>query len=223
MHFCKTKSTFFAIFQRWAKVLLFLKVAVFFFSNICQINQCLLTLHIQSYQQMSDIINIRKLLGADVLDRINCADIAERYFHRSRSWFTQRLNNNLVNGKPVSFTADELRTLRIALKGMAVDLTKFTSQIPNLPTVMSVKVYVINDPILIDFAMDGDIEGFKEYLDSDDTIYFEDPETFDTEAEALAFCAGIGHGLDERAPVEHYPLRSSEESDLPFIEAIENY
>lgn len=88
---------------------------------------------------------------------------------------------------------------------------------------MSIKVYVLKDPILIDFAQDDDIEGFKEYLDSDDTIYFNDPETFDTEAEALAYCAGIGYGKDERTPVERYTLRSSEEYDLPFIEAIEKY
>ncbi len=88
---------------------------------------------------------------------------------------------------------------------------------------MSVKVYVLTDPILIDFAQDGNIEGFKEYLDADDTIYFNDPENFDTEAEALAYCAGIGYGKDERAPFERYPLRSSEEDDLPFIEAIEKY
>lgn len=51
---------------------------------------------------------------------------------------------------------------------------------------MPIKVYVLTDPIIIDFAQDGDIEGFKEYLDSNDTIYFNDPETFGTEAEALA-------------------------------------
>lgn len=88
---------------------------------------------------------------------------------------------------------------------------------------MSIKIYVLTDPILIDFAQDGDIEGFKEYLDSNGTIYFNDPETFDTEAEALAYCAGIGYGKYERAPVERYPLRSSEPADLPFIEAIESY
>ena len=89
--------------------------------------------------------------------------------------------------------------------------------------IMPVKVYVIDDPILISFIEDGDLDGFKEYLDSDDTILFSEPETFDTEKEALAFCSGIGHGVDERAPVERFPLRSSEPEDLPFIEAIENY
>lgn len=88
---------------------------------------------------------------------------------------------------------------------------------------MSIKIYVLTDHILIDFAQDGDIEGFKEYLDSDDTIYFNDPETFDTEAEALAYCAGIGYGSPERGPVERYPLRSSEPEDVLFIKGIENY
>lgn len=88
---------------------------------------------------------------------------------------------------------------------------------------MSVKVYVINDPILVSFIGDGDLEGFKEYLDSDDTIIFSEPESFDTEEQAIAFCSGIGYGLDERAPVECFPLRSSEPDDVPFIEAIENY
>lgn len=172
---------------------------------------------------MSDKINIRVIPGAEVLDRINCADIAERYFHRSRSWFTQRLNNNIVNGKPVSFTAEELLILRTALKGLAVDISKFARKIPNLPTAMSVKVYVISDRTAIDYIQDDDIDGFKEYLSEDDTIYFGDPEIFDSEAEALAFCSGIGYGTDERAPVERWPLRSFEEADRPFIEAIENY
>lgn len=171
---------------------------------------------------MDEVLNIRKIEGVDVLDRINCADIAERYFHRSRSWFTQRLNNNLINGKPVSFSADELFTLRCALKGLAIELTKFTSQIPNIPTAMSIKVYIVSDRTAIDFIQDDDIEGFKQYLAEDDTIFFEEPKIFDTEAEALAFCIGIGYGTDERAPVENWPLRSSEEADIPFIEAIES-
>ena len=79
----------------------------------------------------------------------------------------------------------------------------FRKQPQNL-LIMSVKVYVIDDPILISFI-------------------FAEPETFDTEEQALAFCSGIGYGVDERAPVERFPLRSSVEDDLPFIEAIENY
>lgn len=88
---------------------------------------------------------------------------------------------------------------------------------------MAIQVYVISDPLAIDFIQNEDLDGFKEYLDSDDMLSFPEPEGFATEADALAFCSGIGFGTDERAPVERYPLRSSEECDLPFIEAIKNY
>ena len=88
---------------------------------------------------------------------------------------------------------------------------------------MAVKVYVISDPLAINFLVNDDIDGFKDYLKEDDTIYFEEPEIFDTEEKALAFCAGLGFGTDERAMPDRYPLRSCEPADAPFIEAIENY
>jgi len=88
---------------------------------------------------------------------------------------------------------------------------------------MPVKVYVISDPLAINFLVDDDIDGFKEYLDSDDMLDFGEPEVFNSEAEALAFCSGIGYGANERATPDRYPLRSCEPTDLPFIEAIENY
>lgn len=170
-----------------------------------------------------DIIPIRKIDRAQILDTMNCAAISERFFNRSRAWFIQRLNNNIVNGKPVSFTPEELLKLRTSLKVLASEIIHFTSNIPNLPTDMSIKVYVIDDPASIEFFENDDIDGFKEYLAEDDTIIFPEAECFDTEAEALAFCSGIGYGTNESGPVEHYPLRSCEPSDVPFIEAIENY
>ena len=171
----------------------------------------------------SDIIRIRKIDGAQILDTMNRAAISERFFNRSRAWFIQRLNNNIVNGKPVSFTPEELLKLRTSLKVLASEITHFTSNIPNIPTDMSIKVYVIDDPASIEFFENDDIDGFKEYLAEDDSIIFPEAECFDTEAEALAFCSGIGYGTNERGPVERYPLRSCEPADLPFIEAIENY
>jgi len=176
---------------------------------------------------MNEIIRLRELTGAQVLETINCAYIAERFFNRSRAWFIQRLNNNIVNGKPVSFTPDELLKLRTALKVIASEITQFTTHIPKLPTDMSIKVYIVTNPTLVDFIMDNDIDGFKAYLDeskeNEDFILFDEPECFDTEAEALAFCGGIGYGYDERATPERFPLRSCEINDRPFIEAIENY
>lgn len=88
---------------------------------------------------------------------------------------------------------------------------------------MAVQVYVISDPLAINFIQNEDLIGFKEYLDSDDTLYIPEPEEFATEAEALSFCSGIGYGTDERVAPERYPLRTCEECDMPFIEAIKNY
>ena len=88
---------------------------------------------------------------------------------------------------------------------------------------MDIKVYVITDQTAIELITDNDLDGFKAYLAEDDTIYFPDPEIFASEEETLAFCAGIGYGIDDRAPIERYPLRSCEPTDVPFIEAIENY
>ena len=88
---------------------------------------------------------------------------------------------------------------------------------------MAAKVYDINDPLAINFLVDNDIDSFHEYIESDDYLDFGEPGVFDSEAEALAFCAGLGYGSDERAIPTTYPLRSFEEVDRPFIEAIENY
>lgn len=177
----------------------------------------------ESTKKDNEIISLRQVKGADILDVLNCAGISERFFNRSRAWFIQRLNNNIVNGKPVSFTPAELFKLRTALKILAFEITDFAKNIPNIPTDMAIKVYVIDDPEAIQYFINDDVEGFKEYLASDDMLDFPSPEYFDTEAEALAFCTGIGYGADERAIPERYPLRSYEEVDLPFIEVMEQY
>ena len=75
-------------------------------------------------------IRIRQIDGAQILDTMNCATIAERFFGRSRAWFTQRLNNNIVNGKPISFKPQELRTLRSALETLAAELNDFAANLP---------------------------------------------------------------------------------------------
>ena len=177
----------------------------------------------ESTYKEQNFIQIRQIQGAEILDVLNCAAISERFFNRSRAWFIQRLNNNIVNGKPVSFTPEELLRLRTALKILASEIVDFTNHIPNIPTDMAIKVYVITDSEAIQYFLNDDIDGFKEYLASDDMLDFPTPEYFDTEAEALAFCTGIGYGTNERATPERYPLRSCEEVDLPFIAAIENY
>lgn len=87
----------------------------------------------------------------------------------------------------------------------------------------TIKVYMVNDKVAIQYIEDNDIDSFKDYLAEEEYLYFDEPETFDTEAEAMAFCAGIGHGCDERATPTRFPLRSNVDIDLPFIELIEEY
>lgn len=82
---------------------------------------------------------------------------------------------------------------------------------------------MISDPLAINFLVDDNIDEFKEYLDSDDMIDSPEPEVFDNEDAAIAFCEGLGYGSDERAVPDRYPLRSCEPADAPFIEAIEAY
>ncbi len=92
-----------------------------------------------------------------------------------------------------------------------------------IPIDMSAKVYIIKDRTAIDFIENNDIDGFSNYLAEEEYLMFDDPVEFETEQEALSFCAGIGYGTIEGAPAEHFPLRSFEEYDQPFIELIENY
>ena len=90
------------------------------------------------------------------------------------------------------------------------------------PESEGVRVYAVRDTEAIEFIHDGDIEGFRKYVSEESTVYFSEPECFATEAEAIAYCAGIEEGIGKWASEECYPLRSSEDTDLPFIEAIEN-
>ncbi len=169
-------------------------------------------------------INIRSITGAEVLDAISGAYIADRFFGKSRAWFTQRLNNNIVNGKPIGFSPEELYQLRGALRAIATEIHKFTTHIPNMPTDMSVQVYIISDPELIEAVENNDIEAFRNLLDeSESSYYFPEPETFDTEAEAIAFCDGLAFGSDERATAARLPMLTSDDYYLPFIEAIKDY
>ena len=45
--------------------------------------------------------------------------IAETYFKKSKSWFSQRLNGNVVHGRVCCFNDDELHTLRFALQDIS--------------------------------------------------------------------------------------------------------
>lgn len=86
----------------------------------------------------------------------------------------------------------------------------------------SIKVYVLQDNELISFVENDDIDGFADYINNEEYLDIAEPLEFKTEEEALAFCSGLGFGIDDRGSVEKLPLRSFEESDIPFIEVIES-
>lgn len=65
----------------------------------------------------------------DLLRVINGAYIAERFFGKSRSWFCQKLNNNMKNGKPSEFTSDELETLANALYTISIELQELADKL----------------------------------------------------------------------------------------------
>lgn len=72
------------------------------------------------------IIAERKEKLDKVLDFASMSYIAEHYFGKTRQWLYQRINGNIINGKPADFTPDELKTLSLALSELG-DVMKKTS------------------------------------------------------------------------------------------------
>ncbi len=65
---------------------------------------------------------IRFMEREDLLRVINGTYIAERFFGKSSSWFSQKLNHNIKNGKPCDFTPEERKTLSEAIEVIALEL-----------------------------------------------------------------------------------------------------
>ena len=65
----------------------------------------------------------------DLLRVINGTYIAERFFGKSGSWFSQKMNNNLKNGKPCEFTPEEIETLRNAIYTISIELQEFADEL----------------------------------------------------------------------------------------------
>lgn len=71
-------------------------------------------------------LTIRKQLE-DISDIINLSYVAEHYFNKSRQWLNQRINENIVNGKPAKFTNDQIRILNNALKDISRKIGSHTA------------------------------------------------------------------------------------------------
>lgn len=62
----------------------------------------------------------------DLLPIVSVSYIAKNYFNKSRQWFYQKLNGNIVNGKPAKFTEEEIKTLNFALKDVSKKIGSVT-------------------------------------------------------------------------------------------------
>lgn len=60
-----------------------------------------------------------RLQMGEVLEIVNLSYIAKKYFGRTQSWLSQRINGCTVNGKKATFTENEIKTLNLALDDIA--------------------------------------------------------------------------------------------------------
>jgi len=58
----------------------------------------------------------------DVIPAISLVYIAKTYFNKSDTWLYQRINGNVVNGKPACFTNQEIEKLKFALSDISKKL-----------------------------------------------------------------------------------------------------
>lgn len=72
---------------------------------------------------------VRFLKESDLARVLNGAYIAERFFGKSGSWFSQKLNNNVKNGKPTSFTPEELTTLCDGIEALSYELLQLADDL----------------------------------------------------------------------------------------------
>ncbi len=72
-----------------------------------------------------DILTI-KAQFAEISEVVNLSYIAKKYFNKSRAWLSQRINEHQVNGKPASFTEEEIKTLNFAFQDIGKKIGSFS-------------------------------------------------------------------------------------------------
>lgn len=60
---------------------------------------------------------------------INMGYVTENYFHKSRGWFSQRMTGAIVNGKPATFSKDDIKVLADALRDISRKLEEAANTI----------------------------------------------------------------------------------------------
>lgn len=60
-----------------------------------------------------------KLQLQEISEIISLSWIAKKYFGKTKNWLYQRINGNVVNGKPCRFTPEEIEIFNHALKDIS--------------------------------------------------------------------------------------------------------
>ena len=75
------------------------------------------------------LAKMENLKESDLLRVLNASYIADRFFGKSKSWFSQKLNNHIKNGEPASFTKEEIETLRNALYTLSIEIQEIADEL----------------------------------------------------------------------------------------------
>lgn len=65
----------------------------------------------------------------DVIPAISLVYIAKTYFNKTDAWLYQRINGNIVNGKPARFTPEEVDTLKFALEDLSKKMKSISASL----------------------------------------------------------------------------------------------
>lgn len=77
---------------------------------------------VERYKASDESGRVLELKEQDVMNVLNASYIAQRFFGRSRSWISRKLNHHLVNGKPDDFNEEERKKLKAALDTIAYEI-----------------------------------------------------------------------------------------------------
>lgn len=80
-------------------------------------------------QEESDVFGVSEVDSdlKPLFDLLNGAYVAEKCFDKSRQWLYQRVNGNIVNGKPAEFTEDQKEHLAAFLREKAKELEYYAN------------------------------------------------------------------------------------------------
>lgn len=80
-------------------------------------------------QKEAILSKIQYLEDTDLSKVLNLTYLSDRFFSKSLSWLSQRLNHNEVNGKKADFSKEELMTMSNALQTISLELQDLSDQL----------------------------------------------------------------------------------------------